>query len=69
MRFLGQNFIRKFLVWKEHFQGHQIGGGVRSRNPPRILKRGVQPPDFERTCCFIAYIGPFLIVLRRNSKK
>ena len=28
-------------------QGRQTGGGVAT------------PPDFERTCCLIAYIGPF----------
>ena len=35
-------------------------GGVAT--PPEFWREGFNPPpDFERTCCLIAHIGPFLI--------
>ena len=41
-------------------QGRQTGG---ARNPPppppNFGEWGSTPPDFERTCCLIAHIGPF----------
>ena len=44
-----------------YVQGRRTGGGgLDGWQLP--LNSEFNPSDFERTCCFIAYLGPFSIV-------
>ena len=44
------------------FRGAKQGGGLGWSQPSlNFGEGGSTAPDFERTCCLIAHIGPFLI--------